>query len=377
MIELNDTIYLGKAKSSSGADLSDYYTKSETDTALSGKADKATTLAGYGITNAYTKTEVDNIASAKANVGLDNLSAAGQMIVDSVNGTISNCVLEIPQNIKLKLKDNVLTLKAGSIITLAGNTYATHTVSRNHILTISSDLLNGKYYINSTVSSDLLITAIDKFKSGSELPSTASAGDRFYKIDDKTFWFYNGEQWTASGVFYPICLIEVNDGVASFAKDSNGNDMIFNGAGFIGHHAFVLPGVKALAANGLNTDGSMKSISITTNSLDIIDIHSGHYIIRQGNQPNIAAITTYIDEVNNYDDIPQPMQVWHRYYVKSENKWYVYVTNVENFYTLELVKYTTVNNIVTDFTIRQPVRTATVEMMNKALGDVETLLANI
>ena len=32
-------------------------------TALNGKADKATTLAGYGITDAYTKTEVDNLLS--------------------------------------------------------------------------------------------------------------------------------------------------------------------------------------------------------------------------------------------------------------------------------------------------------------------------
>jgi hypothetical protein len=32
-------------------------------TALNGKADKATTLAGYGITDAYNKTEVDNLLS--------------------------------------------------------------------------------------------------------------------------------------------------------------------------------------------------------------------------------------------------------------------------------------------------------------------------
>lgn len=41
------------------ADTATTYTKTEVDTALGGKADTATTLAGYGITNAYTKTEVD------------------------------------------------------------------------------------------------------------------------------------------------------------------------------------------------------------------------------------------------------------------------------------------------------------------------------
>lgn len=42
-------------------DLSVYAIKLSVDNALSGKADKATTLAGYGITNAYTKSEVNNI----------------------------------------------------------------------------------------------------------------------------------------------------------------------------------------------------------------------------------------------------------------------------------------------------------------------------
>ena len=39
--------------------------KTEVDTKLSGKADKATTLAGYGITDAYTKTEVDTALANK------------------------------------------------------------------------------------------------------------------------------------------------------------------------------------------------------------------------------------------------------------------------------------------------------------------------
>ena len=36
-----------------------------------GKADKATTLAGYGITNAYTKSEVDSAISAAITTALN------------------------------------------------------------------------------------------------------------------------------------------------------------------------------------------------------------------------------------------------------------------------------------------------------------------
>ncbi len=46
---------------STAVDLTDYYNKTQVDTALSGKANKATSLSGYGITDAYTKTQVDNL----------------------------------------------------------------------------------------------------------------------------------------------------------------------------------------------------------------------------------------------------------------------------------------------------------------------------
>lgn len=50
-------------------DLSDYYNKTQVDTALNNKANTATTLAGYGITDAYTKSEVDTALSGKCEGG--------------------------------------------------------------------------------------------------------------------------------------------------------------------------------------------------------------------------------------------------------------------------------------------------------------------
>lgn len=47
-------------------DLTDYYNKTQVDTALNGKANTATSLSGYGITDAYTKTEVDTALSGKS-----------------------------------------------------------------------------------------------------------------------------------------------------------------------------------------------------------------------------------------------------------------------------------------------------------------------
>ena len=60
-----DTTLSGKINSK--ANSSDVYTKTEIDTKLGQKADKATTLSGYGIADAYTKSETDTKLDAKAN----------------------------------------------------------------------------------------------------------------------------------------------------------------------------------------------------------------------------------------------------------------------------------------------------------------------
>ncbi len=60
-----------KANSADVYQKTETYNKTEVDTKLDGKAEKATTLEGYGITDAYTKTEIDGI------LGGSNASIAG------------------------------------------------------------------------------------------------------------------------------------------------------------------------------------------------------------------------------------------------------------------------------------------------------------
>lgn len=61
-----DTALSGKINSK--ANSGDVYTKTEIDTKLDTKANKATTLSGYGILNAYTKAQVDTALEEKADV---------------------------------------------------------------------------------------------------------------------------------------------------------------------------------------------------------------------------------------------------------------------------------------------------------------------
>lgn len=81
-------------------------TSAEVSAAVSGKADKATTLAGYGIDNAYTKSQTDTALAGKqdkltagANITIVNnvISATGGQgggAVDSVNGKTGVVVLD-------------------------------------------------------------------------------------------------------------------------------------------------------------------------------------------------------------------------------------------------------------------------------------------
>jgi hypothetical protein len=316
-----------------------------------------------------------------ANRDLSNLTNTGQMIIDTQNGTISNCILEIPQNIKLTLENNVLTLNAGSVLTRTGSTYATETTVNNLTYTFQSSLGDGRFVVFGNGGGLGTPRKINNVYSGnsSQYPTTGLTGTTVYfNTDDKLIYRPNNDfsEWNTWAVDYPLCVIDVVNGVASFAKDSHGNDIIFNGAGFIGHHAFVYPNVKALIPDGFNEDGSLKSVEWTNNSLRIMELPTYNSLNRaifvdiehsQGMYQQI-----YGADVKNYNDLQQ--NVWELQYVKNDNKYYQYLNGVFNEKkVVKLVSFVTQATAqITDFTIRQPVRLATTEMLDKVQDQVDT-----
>lgn len=300
-----------------------------------------------------------------ANRDLSNLSSTGQMIVDSANGTISNCVLEIPQNIKLTLENNVLTLKSGSIITLTGSTYATVTTTQDYTTTIPSYLNGKKLVIFPTASGGLTGGYVDvtSIQSGSSLPET---GYVFFNTTDKLLYSHASGEWAVWNRTYPICIIVVDsEGNVSFAKDSNGNDMIFNGAGFIGHHAFVYPNVKGLKPNGFNEDGSLASNEWTNSSLQIVELQNFAHNIMVRVSGAVAR-----NYYQNIADAPDDNTSVQTAYDPNNNQMYYRANGTLNWASekgnyINLIDYTYNGTTVTDFAISQPVRTATTEMLDK------------
>lgn len=79
---------------------------------LAGKADSATTLAGYGITDAYTKTEVDSALSGKANAATTyTKTEVDNALADKANAATTYTKTEV---------DTALADKADSATTIAG-----------------------------------------------------------------------------------------------------------------------------------------------------------------------------------------------------------------------------------------------------------------
>ena len=270
----------------------------------------------------------------------------------------TNCVLEIPQNIKLELSNNVLTAKAGCIFVLGGNTYSTTTNSSD--LTLNIPTTQGRYVISPVGNYRLIAEKIERWGSGDTLPAQGTGTAlRFFKTDERTFYNRGGgidTEWGSSSVDYPICIIDVDsNGVASFAKDSNGNDIIFNGAGFIGHHAFVYPDVKFLSPNGFDLNGNYLNINVTTNTFVIAEMLANPFnalvlgngqVTRRKNLGNFKSLA----------DLPQNVTQHDLAYINDDNiivryngtKW------VKETGCVIFVDYNYNGTTVTDFAIKQP-----------------------
>ena len=181
------------------------------------------------------------------------------------SSAVSNCIAEIPQDIKLELKDGVLTLKAGSNLWYpdglnedGSKKFATFVcpsdlvlqgaetglAAAQRIVVIDTETYKWTYrYLASTVySGDVAPTASAQY--GLWYDTTTN----FIKRTTDT-----GATWTIAKTSFPVCLYTRLEG-----GTVSGVDTVFNGFGYIGSSVFVLPGVKVRIPNGVDTNGTPK-----------------------------------------------------------------------------------------------------------------------
>lgn len=173
--------------------------------------------------------------------------------IDALDTTnISNCITEIPQDIKLELSSGTLTMKAGSKV------YVPNGVGAFDEITIESDISTTP----SAGTGDLLLF-VNSDGNGLQWRAPTSCGSGTSETGLGTTYYNTSTNIITSHnsggdvqVSFPIAVFYSSSNVATSIVT------VFNGFGYIGSTVFALPGIKGLIPNGRNSDGSLKNTEV-------------------------------------------------------------------------------------------------------------------
>ena len=227
------------------------------------------------------KPEVDaikNEAISDINEATSNSVEQLKNMGEVVNYTnITNCITEIPQDIKLELSGGALVLKAGSKLYVPNGFESDGVTLKFNVKNINSDIIRETVVNGQKMSLALYKNSDGSFLQIYELPYTSLCSGPTDSLSGVAYhaWYdtnnniikYYGTDGTTNNYHaaFPLCFVTgaESGGVASI-------DQVFNGFGYIGSTVFALPGVKGLIPNGRNVDGTLKNIEFTTDHVSIV-----------------------------------------------------------------------------------------------------------
>lgn len=194
----------------------------------------------------------------------------GNMPANSTNyapssKNVTNCITEIPQDIKLELTDGTLTLKAGSKVYVPNGFEDDGTTVKFDEVVVESDLtttssVNTQIILFYKSDGTLGATTLASATSGTSQP--AGNGYWYDTINNIIKRIVSGAV-ESSGHSFPFAIVNCN------STEITSIDQVFNGFGYIGSTIFALPGVKGLIPNGRNEDGSLKNIEFVSTNVAV------------------------------------------------------------------------------------------------------------
>lgn len=214
---------------------------------------------------------------------------------------ITNCITEIPQDIKLEINNGIITLKAGSKV------YNGNGVLKTTTTDISSVNANydGQVLIALSKDFDVLLTGFVPGETVSELPTSTASFKIYYNTTDKKCYLDTTDGWQECSL--PIAL--GTSTVSSWVSI----DQVFNGFGFVGSTIFALTGVKGLSPNGNDSLTGIKKNNIISieNILTytcpnitanvILDLYANKIAINSQAFDKPTTDLIFFDEINNYN----------------------------------------------------------------------------
>ena len=180
---------------------------------------------------------------------------------------ITNCITEIPQRIKLELKDGTLTLKAGSVVIIPNGFEADGTTPKFDEVIFKRDFtvsagVGDKTLFVTIDGSDVLSITSNKVISGVTDSFANTTWHAWYDTTINIVKRYGTDAGTYKQVSFPIAITTFSDETICSSIDQ-----VFNGFGYIGSTVWADKGVKGLIPNGRNEDGSLKNKELLTDKV--------------------------------------------------------------------------------------------------------------
>lgn len=251
----------------------------------------------------------------------------GQLVSGSIgtgiNDKITNCITEIPQRIKLELKDGTLTLKKGSVVTVPNGSgvFDEITISADKTRTWTYTRQGMMFYRYDT--NVLYPVPSSQIHSGTTAPTgTLPSPTCWYDTTNNKVKITSDGGTTWIDTFsLPLCLLTAN------GTQITSIDQVFNGFGYIGSTVWADKGVVNLIANGRNDVGSLINQERTIPRIVTHTIPSAwgkksmEVVLNYnaGEVPNLEALPTYRFTKNG---VVNTKDTWTWTYYENDNKWF-------------------------------------------------------
>lgn len=293
---------------------------------------------------------------------------------------ITNCLLEVPQNIKLELNNGTLTLKAGSKVIVPNGFEADGTTPKFDYVTVESDVVRtsaitttGTSMAYYTRGGQLVVLAVtgngvkNNYFSGATAPTSTTYMTWYDTANNIVKATSSGGSTWSTGQSLPL-------GIVSYSADSAGFtsiDQVFNGMGYIGSTVFVDKGVKGLIPNGRNEDGSLRNIEYTTNKVltrtatTVMNSNYNFGVELSNNDDTVPKDVIVMDRQKViYNQNTKPLVTAAKWFDTDDNQWFYFDENNSNAvlttpYKLKDMFFATgqiVNGVITSFQPKQPFR---------------------
>lgn len=319
---------------------------------------------------------------ARADANLSNLTEQGEKHFLNKQ-QITNCLLEVPQRIKLELNNGVLTLKAGSEVIVPNGFEADGVTPKFDYVTVNKDYVDVQWGTSTDTNvfeiynpnpNENFIYPWKHTFSGETAP-TGYTHMVWYDTKNNLVKLTgdSGASWQ-SGIALPLSVQNYSNGFVTSI------DQIFNGFGYIGSITWVDKGVKGLFADGKNADGTYRNIEFTNPELSIASLEGqdsiyGQIIIYDNRIQLFGYGVNQVFEQETKPNISGLYGLWYdtsRNLVLSTGDGGATWTKLSSIIIPKLTKVK--NSNITEFKIKQAFRALDYNNFNNSINNVTSMI---